>query len=187
MASGVGDLHSPEPVNDSTHRRLFAAPIKFSGDYNGLVVYTSELDQPNRFADPGMVSYAEKLLASQVSHGQPTTEARVRELVALLLPTGRCSIDQVARSLGVDRRTVHRRLANVGLTFTQVLDSTRADLAERLVAADRYSFTEISEMLAFSTPSSFSRWFSGQFGVSPRQWRKQTRPVDPDYRDRPDV
>ena len=177
----------PKPADDSSHRRLFGAPIKFSGDHNGIVVYTSDLDQPNRYADPGMVSYAERLLASQVDHAQPTTVARVRELVELLLPTGRCSIDQVARSLGVDRRTVHRRLTRAGLTFTQVLDSTRAELAERLVTADRHSFTEISEMLAFSTPSSFSRWFSGQFGVSPRQWRRQTRPADPDYRDRPDA
>ncbi|ALG86813.1 AraC family transcriptional regulator [Gordonia phthalatica] len=176
----------PKPTYDTTHKRLFEAPIKFSGDYNGLVVYTSDLDQPNRYADPGMVSYAEKLLASQVDHS-PTAEARVRELIELLLPTGRCSIDQVARSLGVDRRTVHRWLTKAGVTFTQVLDATRADLAERMVASDRHSFTEISEMLAFSTPSSFSRWFSVQFGVSPRQWRKQTRPADSDYRDRPDA
>lgn len=177
----------PKPTYDATHRRLFGAPIKFSGDYNGLVVYTADLDQPNRYADPGMVSYAEKLLASQVEHGQPTAEARIRELIELLLPTGRCSIDQVARSLGVDRRTVHRWLMKAGLTFTEVLNATRADLAERLVAADRHSFTEISEMLAFSTPSSFSRWFTAQFGVSPRQWRKKTRPADPDYRGRPDM
>lgn len=177
----------PKPVDDTTHRRLFGAPLKFSGDYNGIVVYTSDLDQPNKFADPGLVSYAERLLSSQlVDHPQSTGEARIRQLIEMLLPTGRCSIDQVARSLGVDRRTVHRRLAKSGLTFTQVLDSTRAELASRLVTADRHTFTEISEMLAFSTPSSFSRWFSKQFGVSPRQWRKQTRPVDPHYGGRTD-
>ncbi|MBM7368959.1 AraC family transcriptional regulator [Gordonia hydrophobica] len=177
----------PKPLDDTTHRRVFDAPLKFSGDYNGIVVYTADLDQPNRFADPGLVSYAEKLLTSQVSHTQPTTQVRVQELVEMLLPTGRCSIDQVARSLGVDRRTVHRRLAKAGLTFTDVLDSTRADLAGRLVAGDRHTFTEVSEMLAFSNPSSFSRWFSKEFGMSPRQWRRQKRPVDPEYRGRPDV
>lgn len=177
----------PRPVDESTHRRLFDAPLKFSGAYNGIVVYTADLDQANRFADPGLVSYAQKLLESQVSHAQPAIEDRVHELVEMLLPTGRCSIDQVARSLGVDRRTVHRRLAKVGLTFTEVLDSTRRELAGRLVVANRHSLTEVSEMLAFSTPSSFSRWFTQQFGVSPRQWRKQTRPADPaDTRVRPD-
>ncbi|EGD53705.1 AraC family transcriptional regulator [Gordonia neofelifaecis] len=195
LASLLGDRWSPvsvtfthpAPLDDTTHRRLFDAPLKFSGDYNGIVVYTSDLDQPNRASDPGLVSYAERLLEAQVGDAEPTVEARVHELIEMLLPTGRCSIDQIARSLGVDRRTVHRRLAKAGLTFTQVLDSTRADLAGRLVSGERHSFTEISEMLAFSTPSSFSRWFTQQFGVSPRQWRKQTRPADPEaFRDQPD-
>jgi AraC-like DNA-binding protein len=70
---------------------------------------------------------------------------------------------------------VHRHLAESGETFTSVLNSTRVGLAERLVADDRYSLTEIGEMLAFSTPNSFSRWFRQQFGVSARVWRAQAK------------
>lgn len=174
----------PKPSDDTTHRRLFDAPLRFSGDYNGVVVYTSDLDQPNRLFDPGLVSYAQRLLPED-AEDSVTAEDRVHELIEILLPAGRCSIDQVARSLGVDRRTVHRRLAKEGLTFSQVLDSIRADFAARWVAGQRYNFTQIAEMLAFSTPSSFSRWFSQQFGMSPRTWRKQTHSADPtDVRDR---
>lgn len=90
----------------------------------------------------------------------------------LLLPTGRCSADQVARSLGVDRRTVHRRLAAEGTTLTAVVDDARATLARHLVSGRRYTFTEISMILAFSSPSNFSRWFRGRFGTTPRAWRE---------------
>ncbi|PTR30660.1 AraC-like DNA-binding protein [Rhodococcus sp. OK519] len=162
------------PTDDSTHRRMFGAPLAFDNDFSGIVTYTGDLNEPNRLSDPHSRSYARQFLDSLSAPEEPTIAGRVRELVELLLPTGRCSIDQVARSLGVDRRTVHRHLAKSGQTFTSVLDTTRVELANRLVGGQRYSFTEISEMLAFSTPSSFSRWFHQQFGVSPRAWRKQT-------------
>lgn len=161
------------PADDSTHRRMFGAPLTFDNDFSGIVTYTNDLNKPNRLSDPGLRSYAKQFLDTISTPEEPTLEGRVRELVELLLPTGRCSIDQVARSLGVDRRTVHRHLAKSGQTFTSVLDTTRAELANRMVSGSRYSFTEISEMLAFSTPSSFSRWFNQQFGVSPREWRRQ--------------
>lgn len=101
--------------------------------------------------------------------------ARVRELIEVLLPTGHCSIVQVARSLGVDRRTVQRRLAGSGQTFSSLLNAVRAELAERLVPNPRRSLTEIAEALGFSEPSAFSRWFRGQFGCSPTEWRSQSQ------------
>ena len=42
-----------------------------------------------------------------------------------------------------------------------------------MVANNRYSLTEIAELLSFSSPGNFSRWFRDQFGCSPSQWRSQ--------------
>ncbi|MFC9788158.1 AraC family transcriptional regulator [Rhodococcus sp. NPDC127528] len=162
------------PTDDTTHRQVFDAPLHFDSDFTGIVTYTGDLDEPNRLSDPHLRSYAQQFLDTLTVPEEPTLDNRIRELVDLLLPTGRCSIEQVARSLGVDRRTVHRHLTKSGQTFTSVVDSTRAELANRMVTGRRYSFTEISEMLAFSTPSSFSRWFNQRFGMSPRAWRTQS-------------
>ena len=101
--------------------------------------------------------------------------ARVRALIEALLPTGRCSIVQVARSLGVDRRTVQRRLADSGETFSSLLDAVRAELAERQVPNPRRSLTEIAEALGFSGSSAFSRWFRRRFGCSPSEWRGRSQ------------
>ena len=112
--------------------------------------------------------------------GSDTTELdRVRELIEVLLPTGRCSIEQVAGSLGVDRRTVHRHLAASGETFSSLVNATRTQLAEQLVANPRRSLTEISGLLGFSTPSAFSRWFRDRFGTSAREWRTRRAATGP--------
>ena len=79
----------------------------------------------------------------------------------------------MARSLGVDRRTVQRRLAGSGLTFSELVRAKRVRLAEQFVANPRLSMTEISDRLGFTETSSFSRWFRGEFGCSPREWRRR--------------
>ncbi|OUS85075.1 AraC family transcriptional regulator [Rhodococcus sp. NCIMB 12038] len=174
--------HGP-PSDTGTHRKVFDADVRFNQHFTGMIITTSDLRKPNRMSDPMLRAYTRTLLESVETAGPPTVLTRVRELIELLLPTGRCSLDQVSRSLGVDRKTVHRHLAQYGETFTSVLNSTRVGLAERLVADNRYSLTEIAEMLAFSTPNSFSRWFRQNFGVSPRTWRASAQAgVDPSAR-----
>ena len=111
------------------------------------------------------------LITSLAASRDVTTSDRVRDLVEVLLPTGRCGVDQVARTLGMDRRTLHRHLAARGETFTSTVDAVRAGLAERYLSNERYRLTEIADLLGFAAPSAFSRWFRHRFGDSPSQWR----------------
>jgi AraC-like DNA-binding protein len=161
----------PAPADISTHLRIFGPVTQFQRELAGIVLRASDLAAPNQMADPLLRPYAHQFLDTISPPAEVTMVARVRELIEALLPTGRCSIVQVARSLGVDRRTVQRRLAGSGETFSSLLNAVRAELAERLLPNPRRSLTEIAEELGFSQPSAFSRWFRGQFGCSPKQWR----------------
>ncbi len=152
-------------------RALLRATGIDPGDHSGIRLYETDLDRPTARADPQLRLYMRTIIDGGGESGHEATD-RIRELVDLLLPTGRCSAEQVARSLGVDRRTVHRRLAAEGTTFSRVVDDARSALAQHLVAGRRYSFTEIAEILAFSSPSNFTRWFRGRFETTPRAWRR---------------
>jgi AraC-like DNA-binding protein len=161
----------PAPGDLEGYRRLFGPALRFGHEFTGLVLYASDLAAGNALADPLMRPYATRILDSVVSARATTWAGRVKELVELLLPLGKCSIGQVAKALGVDRRTLQRRLTAEGTSFAAILHSTRAGLAERYLSSDRYSVTEVSDLLGFAAPSGFSRWFAQQFGVSPREWR----------------
>ncbi|MFD7782322.1 AraC family transcriptional regulator ligand-binding domain-containing protein [Streptomyces nojiriensis] len=161
----------PAPADVSTHRRTFGPIAEFDREFDGIVFYAGDLDAPNAMADPLLREYAHQYFEAITVPRDTTAADRVRELIEVLLPTGRCSIEQVARSLGVDRRTVHRHLASSGETFSSLLGATRQHLAEQFVANPRRSLTEISDLLGFSSLSGFSRWFHEQFGCSPRAWR----------------
>ncbi|QNS02587.1 AraC family transcriptional regulator [Streptomyces xanthii] len=159
------------PRDLTTHRRLLGPVVEFDREFTGIVLYASELDTPNKLSDPLLRDYARQYFESLAVTTDTTELDRVRELIEVLLPTGRCSVEQVAGSLGVDRRTVHRHLATTGETFSGLVNATRTQLAEQLVANPSRSLTEISGLLGFSAPSAFSRWFREQFGTSARDWR----------------
>lgn len=165
----------PAPGSLATHRRVFGTTLRFDQEFTEIALQAADLDVPNRMSDPLLRPYAQQVLHSLEAPPDGSIADRVTELIELLLPTGRCSVEQVARSLGVDRRSVHRRLADTGQTYSALLNDVRVDLAQRMVANPGYSLTEIADLLSFSAPGNFSRWFKGQFGSSPSEWRNARR------------
>jgi AraC-like DNA-binding protein len=104
---------------------------------------------------------------------EPTTSAsQVRDMLVQLLRARECTVEQVALRFGVDRRTVHRYLAREGHTFSGILESVRRDLAPGYVGDRSRSLAEVSSLLGFATPSSFSRWYRRAFGGNPAADRR---------------
>jgi AraC-like DNA-binding protein len=163
------------PADLQRYHRVFGAGLQFEHDFAGLVIYSRDLDAANPLSDPQLRPYAQRFLESIVSPRASTSRDRVKELMEFLLPLGKCTMDHVARSLGVDRRTLHRHLAEEGESFSSLLHATRATLAEHYLANDRYAMTDIALLLGFTAPSAFSRWFHQRFGMSPSAWRETSR------------
>ena len=165
------------PASLATHHAVLGPRLQFGHGFTGLVLYAGDLDAANTAVDPLLRPYARQFLEVLGSPQAPTVTGQVRELVEMLLPLGRCSTAQVARSLGVTQRTLHRHLAAEGESFSGIVHTTREALAERHLAAARYSLTDVSQLLGFTAPSAFSRWFRARFGVSPTEWRSRAQQV----------
>ena len=159
------------PRDAGTHLRVFGPCVEFDHDFNGIVCAKADLDAPNPSADPAMARYAQELLDTALQSRPPSMLDDVRRTVLLLLPSGRCSIEQVAAHLGVVCRTVQRRLSEQGVSFSTLVNDLRVELAERHVVNSDRSLTDVAALLGFSAPSGFSRWYHAQFGCSPTQAR----------------
>lgn len=171
------------PADLSTHRRFFGCRVEFQHEFNGIVFRTKELDTPISMSDATLARYAHRYLDAIAQHQDASPGEKVRELIRLWLPTGSCSADKVARSLGVDRRSVHRYLSREGECFSLVVDEIRADMASRLLASRR-PLAEIAELVGFSGVPAFSRWFKQAFDCSPSAWREIPEDGRPRYRNR---
>lgn len=160
------------PPDLQLHRRLFRCRLEFGGEYNAFVCVAADLDYPCSAANPALARYAEQLLQTLPKAGDRTIEAEVHEAIYLLLPMGRATLEQVAQSLAINLRTLQRQLETRGVTFSDLVNSVRRDLAVRYIESGIHSLGHVAELLGYSTQTSFTRWFKSEFGVSPAQWQK---------------
>ena len=163
------------PEDTQVHRRIFGGRygfrLEFNSDFNGITCATSDLDIPIPTADPALARYAEQFLASFGDASPSSVVLDVRKAIYLLMPMGRANIDQVAQGLGLNTRTLQRRLDEAGHSFTDLINEVRRELVVRYMANPDNSVGKIAELLGYSVHSSFTRWFITHFGVPPAQWR----------------
>lgn len=161
------------PRRRDVHRRLFAGRVEFDHDFNGIVCSPRDLDRSIPASNPVLARHARHHLDSLLARPNASIAGKVRELVWLQLSTGRCHAGLVASQLGVDRRTLHRKLAGENLTFLDVLEAVRTEIVTRALPSRERPLSVLADMLGFSSLSAFSRWFHTRFGASPTVWRHQ--------------
>jgi AraC-like DNA-binding protein len=160
------------PTDLSVHYRVFGRIVDFENDFNGIVCSYKDLDAPNPNADSAGVRYAQELAESNFGSSADDMTARVHQAVLTLLAAGRCSIELVVQTLGIPRRTLYRRLAAEGQTFSDIMDDVRRELVERYIADRHRSLAEVATLLGFSSPSAFSRWYRRRFGKMASEGRR---------------
>jgi AraC-like DNA-binding protein len=82
------------------------------------------------------------------------------------------TVRDCADLVGMSNRTLQRRLAAHGVSFNELIDQIRFDMAKQLLEDKVISVTDISGELGYTDPASFTRAFRRWAGVSPRQHRK---------------
>ena len=95
----------------------------------------------------------------------------IRQSLILLLPVGRATLEDVPLNVGLSARSLLRSLERAGFTFGSLLNELRRELARLYLGDSHRTITETAEQLGYATPTSSTRWFSAEFGTSPRAWR----------------
>ncbi|HEX3364194.1 AraC family transcriptional regulator [Phenylobacterium sp.] len=170
----VSFTHEP-PASLEVHHRVLGTAVEFSQECNAIVCSRRDLDTPISTADPTLNRELKRWLDMQLANLRDEPAERARQIVRMLLPSGLCSVDQVAQHLGMHRRTLNRHLAVEGESVTTIINAVRAELSQELLANSRRRLYEVAELLGFSTAGDFSRWFRGQFGMTPSQWALRYR------------
>jgi AraC-like DNA-binding protein len=116
-----------------------------------------------------LIAQCEEMQADQF---RPTAlRASVENEIAPLLPHGKAQASEVARKLGMSQRTLARRLAAKGLSFTTILDEMKCDLAKRYLGEANLPITTIAWLLGYQEVSAFTHAFKRWTGKTPKQVR----------------
>jgi AraC-like DNA-binding protein len=172
-------LHAPPGTLDA-HRRFFGISPLFEQDFLGLVLARADLDAPIAAADPVMERHTARYIEHLAAGRRKDLTGKVIDAILLLLPTGGCTADRTAKRLSMDRRTLHRRLAAAGTSFTQLLEDARGELAASLLASTERPLQSVAELLGFASLSAFGHWFRRRFECTASAYRAtQMQPSAP--------
>jgi AraC-like DNA-binding protein len=185
----LGSLHTfeawfthPEPADLTVYRSIFdAAALHFGAAQDVVSFDRSLLDVPMKSADPKLNAvlrrHAEQLIAELPEPEYLT--GKVRQLLLNLLPAGNTNADYVATRLGMSRRTLTRHLEREGVTFKDLLEQARRELAYQYLSSHSTDIQQIAFMLGYSETAAFSRAFRRWSGQSPLEYRRSPKGAGP--------
>ena len=75
--------------------------------------------------------------------------------------------------LAMHRRTLNRRLKAQGMTFQEILDQVRYEVARELLAETQVAIDDIAAALGYASVSPFVRSFGRWSGTTPGRWRRR--------------
>ncbi|MET0745073.1 MAG: AraC family transcriptional regulator [Microvirga sp.] len=113
-----------------------------------------------------LIRHGEDVLARRSSPAIPI-RASIENALMPLLPHGKAQAGEVARVLGMSRRTLARRLAAEKLTFGTILNELRRDLARDYLADGGLSISRIAWLVGFREVSAFTHAFKRWTGQTP--------------------
>ena len=154
--------------------KFFGTNVEFGAAVDEVVFAPTIKNMPIVSADHHLNkllnTYCEEALSRHPTN-RTSFRSTVENTIVPLLPHGKARVSEVARRLGVSQRTFARRLSLEGLTFSEVLESLRIDLAERYLADDGLSISQIAWLLGYQEVSAFTHAFKRWTGKTPRQAR----------------
>ena len=166
------------PEDRSVFEAHFRCPIHFGASRDALEVSTERLRHPNRLGDTSISRFFDAHLDDALTQLPQADDLgrRVRDEVAQALSEGVPTLPRMAERLGMSSRTLQRRLADAGLSYRDLVDETRKDLADRLLRRTDYALADIAFLTGFSEQSAFHRAFTRWMSQTPRSYRQGARP-----------
>jgi AraC-like DNA-binding protein len=171
---------APAAAIQAVHAQVFEARVVYGVPVAYGRLDAALLDRPVPNADASMFTvlqrHAEALLAARRRETtEPRVVADVRREVGAQLAGDRARLDDVAAALGLNPRTLQRKLAEAGTSFQAVHDAARQALAEALLRESTLNLTDVAYMLGYREQSSFNRACREWFGNTPARTRERLR------------
>jgi AraC-like DNA-binding protein len=177
-------LRRPVPQDPQPYRDFFRCPVRFGAATDSFLLARTDADMPLPTANRQLATQFDTILTQHLaSLSQDDLPTRCKAYLLGHLTSGVPTEAEVARELGLSRRSLQRRLSEFGLSFKAVVDATRHELALRYLDDPDKRVTEITFLLGFSEQSAFSRAFRRWQGQSPSAYRLARHPESQPARD----
>lgn len=165
---GVGECAFPEPAY--VRALPLDGRLRFVQPVHRMVFASSILDLPLTSAD----AVATQLAKAQCERELAAIVVGLIGRIRAQLARADAPLETIARELHVSPRTLKRKLAEEGTTFSAIRDDLRRQRALLLLDDRRLSIGEIGARLGYSELPNFTRAFRKWTGMTPVAWRARS-------------
>jgi AraC-like DNA-binding protein len=170
----------PSPIDFAFERPKYyprfahlAPETSFGQPFNRIAIDPRTLDLPIVSADPTALRVVRSLCERELDELGFDTD--LTERVRRALPRaegGYRTLDEVAEILHVSPRTLKRRLASEGESFSELLDNERKKAAVELLRSPRLGLDAVAQRLDYASVSTLIRAFQRWTGQTPSAFRR---------------
>ena len=163
---------------EEAYTGYFGIAPRFGSPWNGFFVRREFLNTPLTTGSRTTHAHTHEVLMRELKaspqHTKLGQEVKQRLLECMNkghVPTS----DFIATAMAMSVRTLSRRLAEDGMSFSGIADQIRLERAEHLLQTTQLSLVEIAKVLGFADASSFTRAFRRATGDTPGSYREKVR------------
>lgn len=161
------------PADEGPYREVFRCNIHYNHSANSILFSAADMERPVPSANEELAVVLDEMTSKYLALRFSTRfTRRVREALMRQLPNGEPSKAETARLLNMTTRTLLRRLGEENMTFRDILNRLREELAYEYLAQQDLTIDDVAFKLGFSSSSTFSRAFVRWTGKRPSEWRK---------------
>ena len=187
MAALAGSRFAPicvrfkqeKPVSTSEHWRLFNCRVSFGQTENAIVFPGDLLGAPIASGNERVFQLLVAQAKTRLSGLRDASIVdRVSQEFTNMLNEGIClfkDINGIASSIAIHPRTLQRKLAAEGTSYSQILDEYKKEVALGRLINSSHSVADIAPALGFADCSAFHRAFKRWTGTTPSQYRQEIK------------
>lgn len=167
-------LCRPQPEDARPWEDYYACPVRFAAPEDSFLVAEDVANQVLPTANQEIAKTFDAILVAQLAAlSDSDLETRCKAYLLDQLTSGEPSEQDLAKEMAMSRRTLQRKLGQLGLSYKGLLERVRYDLALRYLDDPGNTVTDITFRLGFSEQSSFTRAFKRWNGQAPTAYREQ--------------
>jgi len=166
-------LRGDAAPGDSAQALLLGVAVRHGSPVAALAMPEAMWSLPLRRADPYLHGTLRRSVEELGLLGEPANalELEIRARLRDALAERGADMHRIARLLGMSVRTLQRRLASSGRSWSDVVEAFRRDEAARLLTGST-PLVEVAARLGYREQTSFTRAFRRWTGQTPAQWRR---------------
>ena len=158
----------------------FGCRVRFNAGRNALIFRNRDLDRPFVTQNDELLKAIGAQLEAELQelHAGADLGDQVKHTLKRSLAGKRPTLPQVARELCMSARTLQRRLTEAKITFQELVEETRRELAHHYLRHSTVELNEAAFLLGYADSHSFFRAFQGWEGTTPGEWRIRHRSAE---------